>query len=115
MAKNFIATLGMGKGTWGHVARLIDQETWEKIVLVTNDFGSENFKPAKPCEYVMINSRAGFDVIKNEIKEKLPEGEMAISIISGSGKEHMALLTALKELKRDFELVVLTGDGTKYY
>jgi len=115
MAKSFIAVLGAGKGTWGHVARLIADEDFENILMVTNEFGQENFKPDKPCDFVLINSRAGFDIMKDQIKEKIPEGELAVSIVSGSGKEHTALLAALRELKREFEFVILTGDGTKYY
>ncbi len=115
MGKHFVAVLGIGKGTWGHVARLIEQETWERILLISNDFAKDNFKPAKDVEWIMVNTRSGFDMLKNTIKEKLPTGDMAISIVSGSGKEHMALMVALKELKAKYELVILTGDGTKYY
>jgi len=39
-----VACLSTGKGTWGHVSRLIADGTWEKIILITNDFGKENFK-----------------------------------------------------------------------
>jgi hypothetical protein len=115
MAKDFVATLGIGKGTWGHVARLIEQEEWGKIVLISNEFAQENFKPAKEVEWIMINTRTGFDVLKNTIKEKLASKDLAVSIISGSGKEHMALLAALKENNIEFEFVILTGDGTKRY
>ena len=115
MTKNLIAVLGAGKGTWGHLARLIDSESFGTILLVSNDFGKENFKPPKPVEWLLLNSRSGFEVLKNAIKEKLPAGDLAVSIISGTGKEHMALLTALKDAKVKFEYVVLTGDGTKYY
>ena len=116
MAKSFIAVLGKGRGTWGHVSRLIREEEWGKILLISNEFGKENFSAeAENIEWVLMNSRAGFDILKNAIKEKLPKGEITVSLISGTGKEHMALLAALKEAKRDFEIVVLTGDGTKYY
>jgi hypothetical protein len=114
MAKSLVAILGVGKGTWGHVARLIAEEEWDKIVLISNDWVKENFKPAKDCEWILINPRAGFDVIKTEITDKLPEGETAVSIISGTGKEHIALLAALKEKSSNYSLVILTGEGTQY-
>jgi hypothetical protein len=115
MGKTLIAILGLGKGTWGHVARLIAEEEWEKIQLISSDWGKENFQPSKTCEWIIVNSRAGFEVIKQEMANKIPsEGEIAVSLISGSGKEHIALLAALKEKKADYSLVVLTGDGTKY-
>jgi hypothetical protein len=112
---NLIAMLGVGKGTWGHVARLISEEEWENIFLVSTEWVKENFSPAKECNWIIINNRAGFEVIKEEIKSKLPDGEKVISIVSGSGKEHIALLAALKEKSQDYKLVILTGEGTKYY
>jgi len=45
----------------------------------------------------------------------LPEGEFFVSLFSGTGKEHMALLAALKESEKEFKLVVLTGEGMKFY
>jgi hypothetical protein len=110
-----MAVLGAGKGTWGHVARLIAEEQWDKIVLISNDWGKANFKPAKECDWILINNRSGFDVLKDIIKEKLPEGKISVSLVSGSGKEHMALVAALKEAGKEIELVTLTGQGTKYY
>lgn len=115
MAKNLIAVLGIGKGTWGHVARLIAEEEWDKILLISNEWGQENFSPTKECEWILINNRSGFDAIKNEIMGQLPEGDISINIVSGSGKEHTALLAALREAKRDFDLIILTGDGAKKY
>ncbi len=115
MAKNLIAVLGQGKGTWGHVGRLISEEQWEKILLISNEWGKENFKPTKEVEWILVNTRSGFESIKDEVKGKLPEGDLAVNLVSGSGKEHMALIIALKESEKSFELVILTGDGTKYY
>ncbi|MBU0636119.1 hypothetical protein KKE06_03775 [Candidatus Micrarchaeota archaeon] len=109
------ACLGIGKGTWGHVARLIATEEWDRVVLLSSDFGKENFKPEKECEWILLNNRAGFVIIKDAVKEKLPEGELALSLASGSGKEHMAVLVALRESNRDYKIVTLTGDGVKYY
>ena len=115
MGKTLIAVLGIGKGTWGHVARLIADEPFEKVLLVSNEWGKEKFSPSKEYDLIMVNNRAGFEIIKDEIKKKLPDGKIAVSLVSGSGKEHMAVLAALKEKKSDFEIVTLTGDGPKYY
>ncbi len=115
MGKALIALLGIGKGTWGHVGRLIAEEEWGRIILVGSEWSKENFSLQKDVEWVIINNRASFEVVKEEIKAGIPKEELAVSIISGSGKEHMALLAALKESKKTFKLVVLTGEGTKYY
>ncbi len=117
MAKSFIAVLGMGKGTWGHVARLIAEVEFSKVLLISNDWGKQNFAPGegKTVEWILVNNRSGFDTIKEEIKKNLPEGEIAVSLISGSGKEHMAVIAALNEAGKKFQLITLTGDGIKYY
>ncbi len=115
MGRVLVAVLGVGKGSWGHVARLIAEEEWDKIILIGNEWGKENFSPAKEVDWIIVNNRAGFEVIKNTIKESLPDEEIIVSLISGSGKEHMALVAALKEANKSFKVVVLTGEGTKYY
>lgn len=115
MGKVFVATLGVGKGTWGHVSRVISEQEFEKIFLISTEWVKENFKPEKDAQWILINNRAGFEIIKEEIKSKLPQGELVVSIISGSGKEHTALLGALKEAKKDYQLIILTGDGTKFF
>ncbi|MCD6478897.1 MAG: hypothetical protein J7L44_03355 [Candidatus Diapherotrites archaeon] len=115
MVKAFIATLGRGKGTWGHVARLIQEAQWDQILLIGTEFTKQNFRPARDCAWLLINPRSGFETLKEAIKKAIPEAELYISLISGSGREHTALLSALRELGKDYKLVVLTGDGTKYY
>ncbi|PIN85006.1 MAG: hypothetical protein COV47_04360 [Candidatus Diapherotrites archaeon CG11_big_fil_rev_8_21_14_0_20_37_9] len=115
MARTLLAVLGVGKGTWGHVARLISEETWEQVLLISNEWGKENFAPSKEADWIIINNRSGFELIKDEIKKNLPDNEIVVTLISGSGKEHMAILAALKEKKVDFKIVILTGEGTKYY
>lgn len=115
MAKIFVATLGMGKGTWGHVARIVQEHDWDKILLIGTDFTKQNFKLSKQCEWLIINPRSGFETLKDGIKNAIPEGTIYVSLISGSGREHTALLSALRELNRDFKIVVLTGTGLKQY
>jgi len=116
MGRVLIAVLGIGRGTWGHIARLITEETWDRVLIVGNDWGKENFSPGKEVDWIIVNNRSGFNNIKDTIKEKLPEKEeIIVSLISGSGKEHIALLAALRESGREFKLVVLTGEGVKYF
>ena len=113
--KTLVAVLSTGKGTWGHVGRLIADEEWEKIILISNEFGKEKFTGDKPNEWVVVNPGAPMDIIIEEInKEKFPK-KVALNLASGTGKEHTALLAALREQKVDFELVTLTKDGIKFY
>jgi len=115
MAKSFMAVLGQGKGTWGHVARIIGDQEFDKMILVSNEWGKENFKPSKECDWIIINNRAPFDALVDQIKEQLPEGDIAVNLASGTGKEHMALIVAIMKSGKKLEIVTLTGDGLKYY
>jgi hypothetical protein len=115
MAKSLMAVLGIGKGTWGHVARLISEENWDKIIIVSNEWGKENFSPAKECDWIIVNNRAPFGAIVEEIKKNIPEGEIAVNLASGNGKEHMALIASLLDTHKPFQIVTLTNDGIKYF
>ena len=42
-----VASLNTGKGTWAHVSRLIADQEWEKIFLVSNQFGKKKFTKTK--------------------------------------------------------------------
>ena|SRR3989344_3892633 len=112
-----IACLSTGKGTWGHVSRLIKENPWDKVILITNEFGKENFTKSDNTELILIDSSKGIEDLSKEIKEKLKsqikDSEIALNIISGSGKEHSALLSALLKLGVGIRLVALTKEGMK--
>jgi len=110
-----VACLSTGKGTWGHVGRMIQEQEWEKIFLITNEFGKENFTAEKPAEFIVIDTNKGIKDIRDEIEQKLKgqiKGlEVGVNIISGSGKEHMALIGALLKLGVGIRPIALTKDG----
>ncbi len=112
-----IASLGTGEGTWEHLRRLINQQDWEKVILITNDLKKKNFKSEKPVEFILIDEKKYLTELSEEIKDKLKDKitgiEVAVSIISGTGKEHMALLSALLKLGLAMRFVALTKDGVK--
>ncbi len=115
-----IACLSTGKGTWGHVSRLLegmDGEQWEKIILITNAYGKENFKAEGKVELIEINEDTGIRELRDDIKEKLKDKisglDAGVNFISGSGKEHMALMAALIQLGIGFRLIAVTKDGVK--
>ncbi len=112
-----VACLSTGKGTWGHVSRLMQDGKWEKIFLITNDYGKENFNKDDKTELIAINLNQGIkelrDEIMNNLKEKIKGSEVAVNIISGMGREHMALMAALLKIGVGFRLVALTKDGVE--
>lgn len=96
-----IANLSTGKGTWTAVTQLF-KEKWDNIILITNDFGKENFKTApENTEFIIIDQNKSTTEIKKhlmkELKPKL-KAEVALNISSGTGKEHTALISALINL-----------------
>lgn len=113
---SLIACLSTGKGTWGHVSRLIEDEKWDKVFLITNEFGKENFQNTKNTELIIIDSNKGLKELQKDIVDQLKdkiEGEVALNIVSGTGKEHMALLSALLKLGLGIRLIALTKDGVE--
>ncbi|HLC63121.1 MAG TPA: hypothetical protein VJJ21_02270 [Candidatus Nanoarchaeia archaeon] len=112
-----IACLSSGKGTWGHVNQVIEQGNFTKAFLLTNEFGMENFKPNQKTELILINSRQGLKEMRDEIYTKLKdkisqeEAHVAVNMVSGEGKEHMALLSALLKLGLGIRQMALTKDG----
>ncbi len=112
-----VACLSTGKGTWGHVARLMTDGQWEKVFLITNEFGRENFTTGKAAELIVIDANKGLDdmiaVLKEQLKGKIPDTEVAVNLVSGSGKEHMAILSALLQSGLGLRFFALTKDGVK--
>lgn len=112
-----IACLSTGKGTWEHVRRLTNEEEWENIILITNDFGKENFKPSKKVEFIIIDPNKFLSELTKELTDKLKgkvKGiEVALNLVSGTGKEHMALLSALMKLGIGIRLIAITPKGVK--
>ena len=110
-----IACLSTGTGTWGHVNRLIQEDKWDKLILITNDYGKENFNKNEKTEFLVVNPNQGIkelkDDIYNKLKEKIKNTEVIINFISGSGKEHMALISALLKLGLGIRLAAITKDG----
>ena len=110
-----VACLSTGKGTWGHVNRLAEDERWSKIILITNDYGKENFTKNEKTELISLPLNQGLnelrDSIYNILKDKIKGTEVAINLVSGTGKEHMALISAVLKLGKGIRLFALTKEG----
>jgi len=108
-----IALLGAGEGTWGQVAGVINHGDWENIILFGDNFAKQ-FTLKKDFEFIEIKSTAIMelkDEIMNKLKGKIKGTEVALSIASGDGKQHMALISALLSLPVGIRFTVLTKDG----
>lgn len=112
-----IACISSEKGTFAHVAKVMSGEIWDKIILVTSE-DSKSFQLPKPAEFIQINPAKNLQEISQDIKTAVAERlkseiDVAVNFISGSGKEHMALLSALLKLGVGIRLIALTKEGIK--
>ncbi len=111
---SLVVSLGTGKGTWGHVLKLVENEEWDKVFFVTDAYFSDKFKTGKPHEFITIDVKEPLSRLSEEIRKKLEgkiaDTEVALNIVSGTGKEHMALLSAVLKLGLGVRLVAFTGE-----
>jgi len=109
-----VALLSTGKGTWAQVAGLINQGEWDNIILIGSDFAKQ-FTSSKPFQFIEVDLNKRLKDLKEEILEKLRGKingtEVALSIASGDGKEHMALISALLSIPVGVRFAALTKDG----
>jgi len=109
-----VALLSSGQGTWGQVAGLINRGEWDNIILVGSSF-AEKFSCDKKHEFIKVNTNQGIVELKqdliNKLKNKIKGTEVALSVASGDGKEHMALISALLSIPVGVRFVVLTKNG----
>lgn len=112
-----VTLLSTGKGTWTDVIKLMGNTEWTKIYIITNDFGKSTFNKRDNMEFVVINPDESvellIDNIKTNLKDKIKGTEVALNLVSGSGKEHMAILSALLKLGLGIRLVTQTANGLK--
>ena len=110
---DLIACLSTGKGTWIEVSKLMRAADWAKIFLIAPKFSMEKFTHDRKFEFVEINPDGEIEDMKKAIVEKLKNKldiETAISIVSGSGKEHMAVISAALTLGAGIRLVSIKDD-----
>jgi len=109
-----IALLSSGKGSWAQVSGLIKYGKWDKIILVGDDF-AKDFKHEKDFEFIKVDLNKKLKDLKQEFLEKLKGKfngtEVALSIASGDGKQHMALISALINLPVGIRFAALTKEG----
>ncbi len=112
-----VTFLGTDRENWGQLTALINRYEWDKIFIIKNKNVSE-FSASKKCDFIDINAEKPLLELKKEIMEKLRgklgEFEVALSIASGSGKEHMALISALLSIPVGIRLVVFTKEGIEF-
>ena len=110
-----IALLSSGKGTWGQVSGLCKKGEWEKIILLGQDYAKDFKLAGIPFDFVEYDQDKQLTSLKEDLmkklKDKIKGTEVALSIASGTGKEHMALLSALLSIPVGVRFTALTKQG----
>lgn len=113
-----IALLSTGKGTWGQVAGLIQKGEWEKVIVVGPSFAKDFTVHGEAFDFIEFDSNKPLVQLKKEfaklLKGKFEGLEVALSIASGNGKEHMALQSALLSLPVGVRFTALTKEGVVF-
>jgi hypothetical protein len=112
-----IAFAGTDKESWGQISGLINRGEWDKVVVVQSK-QAEKF-PDENADIITIDSNAPLIELKMNLQEKLKkyisgEFEVAVSIASGNGKEHMALISALLSIPVGVKIAVFTKNGVEF-
>lgn len=109
-----VALLSTGEGTWAQVSGLMKYGEWDKIILIGSDFASK-FTHEKPFEFIKVDLDKKIKDLREEfskkLKGKIAGTEVALSIASGDGKEHMALISALLNSPVGVRFAALTKEG----
>lgn len=109
-----IALLSSGKGSWKQVSGLMKFGEWDKIIVLGDSF-AKDFTHEKKFEFIKVDLTKKIkelrDEFSNKLKGKINGTEVALTIASGDGKEHMALISALINLPVGIRFAALTKSG----
>ncbi|MBI3333883.1 hypothetical protein HYZ97_00135 [Candidatus Pacearchaeota archaeon] len=113
----FVAFVGKDKENWGQVTALLNRLEYNKAVIVKSI--KEDFPANEKCRIVEINPDKSLIDMKEQIRDKLKpllsgDFEVSLSLASGNGKEHMALLSALLNIPVGVKIVVFTKEGIQW-
>ena len=111
-----VVFMGDDKENWGQVNGLINRGEWEKIIIVKSK-SSDDYESPKEADIVLVDTSKPLLELKediiNKLRKKFEGFDAHVSIASGTGKEHMALISALLSIPVGIRLVVFTKNGVE--
>ncbi len=111
---DLVAVLSTGKGTWKAVLDLMKAEEWGQVILIGPDFAKDKLD-RQDVLFVVIDRDKPTDAIAKDIakvlREAVKDTEVALNLVSGSGKEHMAVLSGIMLAGLGFRMVESSGKG----
>ena len=116
---SLIALVSSGKGTWGQVSSLINNENWDKVYLLCNDFSYQNFEisPSKALklQFDEKHPEKTFPKLAEFFNKDVKDFEVAVNLSSGTGMEHMAVLSAILKAGLGVRFVYPQGNEVKEF
>ena len=100
-----------------HLKRLVKDAEWGKVFVITTEACRKNFGDdfeGKPQFICADFSKPVAELIKDlekSLEGKFSDFDVALNIVSGGGKEHMAILAAVLRTGVGIRLVAVTKDG----
>lgn len=121
---HLVACLGSEKGTWAGLGRIIASRLFDKVYLVTDDFGMDNYETPdiSGVNIGLIHldfNKSSEDLVpelyvilkKKFSDDKIQDLDIAVNIVSGTGKEHSVVISTLMKLGYGIRLVDLDKNG----
>ena len=109
-----ICLISSDQETWPQISGLMTHGVWDKVILVGDESG-KSFSHERPFQFIQVDTTKKIKELREEFTQKLRgkfEGmEVACSIASGTGKEHMALISAIINLPMGIRFAALTKEG----
>ncbi len=114
----FVAYVGQDRESWGQITALLNRLEYETAVLVV-DAKISDFPSNERCTIIPVNADKPLLELQEQCLRQLKPAlsrdfEVALSLASGNGKEHMALLSALLSIPVGIQFVVFTKEGVQY-
>jgi hypothetical protein len=110
-----VACLSTGKGTWIPVIKLLNSESWSRIFLIGTAFAKEKFQTDKKVEFIVFDPEKPLkelvSTISQGLNKRLFGPEVALNLSSGTGKEHMAIISAVLKQGVGIRLVTAGDSG----
>ncbi|MBI2575570.1 hypothetical protein HYV82_06820 [Candidatus Woesearchaeota archaeon] len=119
---DLIACLGTETKAWEYARRLIEGEAWGQVFLIADadaagTDGKTGFKCKREVFFVTADTKLLLPQLTEQIRKmmdsKIADTEVALNLALGTGKEHMALISAVLKLGLGIRLVAYTPEGVR--
>ena len=98
-----------------HLHRLINDAEWDRVFVVTTEEIKSRHVFAKEVIYIFVDPKKHIAGYVEDIRRHLKGFflEVGINLVNGTGKDHMALLSAVMKAGLGFRLVAVTKNGVE--